>query len=724
MRLKQQIKIERFFRSGGLFAGGLLLFLCGNFVNPPKHIDETNASTGVPTAATNTVSLSVGDGGTLAFDIKSSSLDGTFAESNNMTISAATDSASGYTLSIAAQSGNNTTKLVNKDTVGCPVSETRCSISPLNSSVTANNYRNPTGESVEAVRNTWGFSPDQYLNNNGIAVDNSTTDGTEVYLPMSTTATNLAKTSGPNPNEGGGNGLVLDEYTMKIGARVDSGIPVGTYENTFVVAVVGNGALYTINYADATGEATGMPANQVNLTTYETNVPISSVQPSRTGYYFAGWCSTSTVDATCSGTVYQPGDNFGIDQTASNNAITLYAIWTDCGPGYICYDDNGANSVTKMGNQNIGVSATSASLWASNFQRTGYGFLGWSTKTNPTIGTDPIYGPMETMGGIDVSAVGLRLYAVWQEAAKDGSNNSIYLQGWNGCSNLTTTTYSSSTGKLTVVPNSVIALTDERDDQVYAVARLTDGNCWMIENLRLNTTGSDSSSLSQGFGGVFNGLAGPETADFSNSTTANSLYYSGTISGTATRDIGTNDNPGYRMPRYNNDNIVNAQTNASNYVSNGNVYSYGNYYTWAAAMANTTYYDDYSGVSGSDVAGTSICPSGWRLPLGVSRTSVNLSFSKLDNSMGGSGNSADTNTNPTGADRSKIWRSFPNNFLYSGNMSGNRAYNRESLMLYWSSSAANAQDVRILYASDSDVYPGNAADRKYRGFSVRCVLGL
>ena len=115
----------------------------------------------------------------------------------------------------------------------------------------------------------------------------------------------------------------------------------------------------------------------------------------------------------------------------------------------------------------------------------------------------------------------------------------------------------------------------------------------MIENLRLDNTADHNSdgTLAQGYGtsstyGNFGGLAGAESANFAESTTANSLYYSGTQSGNATINIGTTDNPGYRMPRYNNNNT---SSRASNPTGNGgNMYSYGNYYTWSAAMANTT----------------------------------------------------------------------------------------------------------------------------------------
>lgn len=51
--------------------------------------------------------------------------------------------------------------------------------------------------------------------------------------------------------------------------------------------------------------------------------------------------------------------------------------------------------------------------------------------------------------------------------------------------------------------SSVSALTDQRDDQTYAIAKLADGNCWMIENLRLDTEatrGATNEALAQGYG--------------------------------------------------------------------------------------------------------------------------------------------------------------------------------------------------------------------------------
>ena len=50
-------------------------------------------------------------------------------------------------------------------------------------------------------------------------------------------------------------------------------------------------------------------------------------------------------------------------------------------------------------------------------------------------------------------------------------------------------TYDSNTQS--VIAGSVIALEDERDGNVYTVAKLADDNCWTIENLRLDLTNTN-----------------------------------------------------------------------------------------------------------------------------------------------------------------------------------------------------------------------------------------
>ena len=419
------------------------------------------------------------------------------------------------------------------------------------------------------------------------------------------------------------------------------------------------------------------------------------------------------------------------------NTVNFYAVANpepqlgpeSCEAGKICYH---VNSLTQtegtMGKQSASDGNT-VTLLASNFNRTGYGFAGWS-DTYDYSGN--LYGPQETITiPTGTSTNGLSLYAIWVRSAGSMQSDAASI-----CGGLTA---ASSTSKTL---NSVSALTDQRDNNTYAIAKLADGNCWMIENLRLESTAEHNSdgTLAQGYGtsatyGNFGGLATAESTNFSNTTTANSLYYSGTQSGDATIDIGTTNYPAYRMPRYNN---LNTSTRASNPTSNtfpdnnttGGMYSYGNYYTWRAAIADLTYND----TNNQSTTGTSLCPAGWHLPKGGDKSNEanNELWSLVVDGINGGTKPAnyDSQTRPyyfgtpEGSDASNKLRAYPNNFLYSGHFVFSSVEDRGSNGYYWSSTAAvNYYHSYCLSLGSSFVYPGGGNYYKYEGQSIRCTVG-
>ena len=529
--------------------------------------------------------------------------------------------------------------------------------------------------------------------------------------------------------------------------------------------------IYTITYVNncSTFNTGCSSSTSANISTQEvilTNKPSTGTEATtlgaynkfiQTGYKIKSWNTT----ANGSGTDYEAGTTYIVPAGSGlGDGITLYAHWA---PIYtVQYDGNGAdNASTGMGvaNATTGIKGVrhydvaegdTFDLFASNFKRTGYGFVGWSTDSdawnkltdNDNTNDAKIWGPNEAItapahNGTPITT----LYAIWAPAEKDGSNNPVYLQDWEGCSSMTATTYNTTTGKLTVAKNTITALTDKRDNMVYAVARLADGNCWMVENLRLDngaTVGNninDSSvtnqSLAQGYGGVFTGLPSTESANFG-TTTANSLYT--TDSTSTTLNILTGNNLVYRFPRYNNTNITwnnnsssaTTPTGPSQSLIGGNVYydnyvySYGNYYTWAAAIADT---GEYNSLSTHPKSSTSICPSGWHLPNGGSGTNSTGSmgglsggFSYLDKQMDGTGSYQGTNV------ASNKWRMFPNNFIYSGNWEGSTANVRGFEGYYWSPSV-NDGDFAYFLGFGEGIFPGTASAKKYNGFTVRCVAG-
>ncbi len=420
---------------------------------------------------------------------------------------------------------------------------------------------------------------------------------------------------------------------------------------------------------------------------------------------------------------------------------------SDCPANKICYAPNASDIVGSMsslgtvtasataGAQSIPSNAT-PTLIAPNYSRSNYGFAGWSPDFVATS-SSTIYGPNQTIttstsgtGDADVSQHGLILYPVW--VASTGN-----LQSWNGCTSLT---QASASGVNTLA--SVTALTDQRDNNTYAVARLSDGHCWMIENLRLDSTDSDNSTgaLSQGYGisatyGNFGGLADSENANFTDSTTANSLYYSGTQDGTASIDIGTTNYPDYRMPRYNNNNTNRSLT--ASYNGTGNTtyyqwYGYGNYYTWHAIIADLT----YNGTNNQSTTGTSLCPTGWRLPQGGNKTRIesnddndfwNLTVDALNGGINPANYDSFSSPYYTGSTEagpvSAKLRSYPNNFVYSGYFYAASAYDRSRSGSYWSSTAYGYNSSYYLYLYSSYVGPGTGGSNKYSGLFARCLVG-
>ena len=503
-----------------------------------------------------------------------------------------------------------------------------------------------------------------------------------------------------------------------------------------------------LDYNDNTGIASRIydaPGNSFDL-----------IHPYKNGYKVKNW------NTAADGTGAEYITSYTIPSSPSK--ITLYAQWT---PTYtIQYDGNGADNPNGMGttDSSTGIKSVkqinvgegdSVNLLASNFKRAGYSFAGWSTSPNATVTSgDKIYGPMETIEAPAYPNNGtntITMYAVWVAAEKDGNNNPIYLQDFTSsdCNALTSANFNSTTGAIT--PGSVIALTDKRDNQIYTVAKLADNDCWMVENLRLEQAGTvgnninDSSvtnqSLSQGYGGTtgtygnFVGLASSESTNFSYVTTSNTIYKSdgsgdafNSANGTL-EDIGTSGYPEYRFPRYNSDNTqspVDSTTYTQNYANSSSpsdsgtfpaasLYSYGNYYTWAAAMANTNH---YSNSSISEAVNTSICPSGWHLP---SSNGATKEYGALSQSYGGTGDVQDGSTNAGSIINNRL-RSFPNNFLHSGGFDGSSAYYRGYTGSYWSRSARHSYYSYFMLMSSTSLSPAYS-DTKSRGFTIRCLIG-
>ena len=355
-----------------------------------------------------------------------------------------------------------------------------------------------------------------------------------------------------------------------------------------------------------------------------------------------------------------------------------------CEGGKICYNPNTALVEGQMGKQTASNNAA-VTLWASNFSRSGYGFAGWNTAYD---GSGTTYGPNQTITTpSNTSTNGLSLYAVWVPSAGT-------LQNWNGCNSL--------------AQGSVTALTDNRDNDTYAVAKLADGKCWMIENLRLDDSVELSSTNTHN-----PSLPITNVYDATNPTTSNHLSATTDPTTTAWCTSSSSACDNQSMLATNNITLFTSNT-ASGYSAESNVYSYGNYYNWYSATAGHGKYGSSYG-SGYTAPGD-ICPAGWHLPTGGSATAE---FGALDIAMGGTG------ARQYAAEASKRWRSYPNNFVYSGYVVDSSVSTRSSYGVYWSSSASTSSYAHRLYFNSSgDVIPGTDGNDKYFGGMVRCVAGV
>ena len=367
--------------------------------------------------------------------------------------------------------------------------------------------------------------------------------------------------------------------------------------------------------------------------------------------------------------------------------IIVIANILPCDADSICYDGNGDDRTGSMSNQ-LAESNSEVTLLASNFSRSGYGFAGWNTEPD---GTGTNYGPNQTITTGDLSVTGLQLYARWIPSSGN-------LQGWRGCAGMTAIDYDNN-GELIMAANSITALTDTRDNNTYAVVKFADNQCWMIENLRLNLNNPNLT--------ISNENTNKPSADFvtaANNHPASSNSFCANNNATCNNQI-----------KYNTNN-TNRNLTAS-YDTNNNSsswYSYGHYYNWYTTTAgNGTYGTSDEGAS---VDGD-ICPADWRLPSGYGSDG---DLAVLDVAMGGNGINRASGTQ-AGLATSKRWRTYPYNYILSGEFRSNAGYNRGTSSSYATLNALSAANTANLWLKPDGVHMNSNGTAKVRGQTVRCV---
>lgn len=238
----------------------------------------------------------------------------------------------------------------------------------------------------------------------------------------------------------------------------------------------------------------------------------------------------------------------------------------------------------------------------------------------------------------------------------------------------------------TVCTTDPTLVTDSRDGQTYAIARLADGNCWMLQNLKL---GAKTESLTL-------------TAADSNVSSSGFVLNNKVADG--------------RMPY--------AQITDSTTGSAAFIYDSQAYY---CADTYGCYYNSYTATAGSMTSSTgagvnvdySICPAGWSLPTSNSGGQ----FEALANAYGGTDAAAAAAllvADPTTTTENVNGQYIPG-ILLGGRYENTGAKYVGRNGFYWSQTSYSVGNG---YTTDIDTSGLNPLYHhyKYLGLAVRCLL--
>ena len=173
----------------------------------------------------------------------------------------------------------------------------------------------------------------------------------------------------------------------------------GTYGGTKTasgsIAIAGY-TVYSITY-NANG-GTGAPSKQAKPATVA-SITLSSTKPTRTGYTFVGWATSSTATSA----TYQPGGTY-----SANANATLYAVWSII-TYRISYRTNGGTPIPDAQTKEYGKTLVLSSVKPT---KDNYNFLGWATTDANVEAGKVEYYP----GGNYTKNSAVALRAVWEYA--------------------------------------------------------------------------------------------------------------------------------------------------------------------------------------------------------------------------------------------------------------------------------------------------------------------
>ena len=498
---------------------------------------------------------------------------GTAFGTANVTISAATNNQTGYTITMTPDSYYSDVALVRTELVGDEEDYRR--IEALEPTTPAS-----TGYTEETfTSNTWGYRILNNTNYYGIDENNPT-----ISHPAWTTD---APTNGTTHN-------------LTLATKIDATTVSGSYEATLNFSAVTNAVVAkdTITFDKNSADATGTMADAVIVSGSTANLPANAFT-APTGYRFAGW---STVSSGLGGAVYGDQAPYTAADLGYNRRITLYAQWTP----------------NSMPNPSGGSSSSAGTTFTRAYE-------------------------------IAYTAMHKGMY----EEQNEGQGDYALVKSWPP-DNEPYKNYDVRFAMQDMTPEicaSVTAMHDDyealdvRDNKLYHITKLQDGNCWMTENLDFNlpstALSSETTDLTQ-----YDTLRYDSSHGYSQSngitywTPACATLPSSSINqnGTATdwdycnRNIGWGINYapnsldlgewyvdiGASSCDYYKEDVVCDGIKSTPFTNtNGTHGTIGNLYNYAAAVASndtTELVLETTSSASFDHTTNSICPKGWRLP--------------------------------------------------------------------------------------------------------------
>ena len=439
------------------------------------------------------------------------------------------------------------------------------------------------------------------------------------------------------------------------------------------------------NASDATGT---MSSQTIPASTYAT---LTSNGFSRSGYIFNSW----NTEADGSGTSYADTARYYAKVGPDTKNVTLYAQWDKAYTITFNVSSNATGIYFDGATYTNG--QTTQAREGKEYQISGvfptkYGLNSWSV----------------TAGTLANSSAPTTTYTVTGDAT-------ITLTGKEATTSISSITapsgpVSSNCANEAMNPQLVY---DPRDNEAYYVARLCDGNIWMLDNLRLDLTNST----------VINNLSSTNT-----NATNTHLNYLKNGGGTSTDQYPTSGLSGSEWTSSYSLSIP--QTAARfkediapvsfglgsgkvgvyyNYcVTSAGTYCWGNDYSYTGSPTS----DPYPG-SDRDIEGD-ICPASWHLPTGVNS---NQEFTALYSAYSDGG---------TLGGQTALTQDIAHNTALSTPLSGYFTTGSQGHLsrngYFWTSTWGNYGGMYYRYVYATGVDWGYSDGRGY-GHSIRCVYG-